>query len=96
MFTGVPQQTGCGVAVGDAQFPARAVAIGIDGILRHPQLARDLLGAEMPVDETEAFPFAQGQKLDRGHPVLRGARHVRGSSKPRLSRRVYFCAAFSR
>ncbi len=25
----------------------------------------------MPVDETEALPFAQGQKLDRGHPVLK-------------------------
>jgi hypothetical protein len=40
-LTGEP---GGGVAILDAELAARAVAIGVDGSLRHTELARDLLG----------------------------------------------------
>ena len=64
------QKFGRLIAVADAKFPARAIAIGIDGSLRHPKFTRDLLGAQMLVDQTQAFALALGQKVDSGHHAL--------------------------
>ena len=52
------------VAVVHAELAPGAVAVGVDGGLRHAQLAGDLLGAEMLVDEPQALPFALRQQLD--------------------------------
>ena len=58
------------VTVGDAELAPRAVAIGVDRGLRHPQFAGDLLGAQVLVHEAQTFPFALRQQLDRaGHGV---------------------------
>jgi hypothetical protein len=83
------------VAVGDAELLAGAVTVGIDGRLRHPQFARDLFGAEMPIDEIQTIPFALGQKLDWVHPHPRSALASVIHSKPRLWLRVYFAGWFS-
>jgi len=48
-------------AVVDAELAARPIAIGVDGGLRHSQLAGDLLGAEMLVDKTQAIALALRQ-----------------------------------
>ena len=58
------QQPGGLIPVVDAELSARAVAVGVDRGLRHPQLAGDLLGAEVLVDEAQALPFALRQQLD--------------------------------
>jgi hypothetical protein len=57
------QQTRRLVAVGNAELAPRAVAIGVDRGLGHAELAGDLLGAEVLVDEAQAFPFALRQQL---------------------------------
>jgi hypothetical protein len=60
----VGQQPGGVIAVGDPQLSPGAVAIGVHGGLRHPQLAGDLLGAEMTIHQAQAFPFPRGQQFD--------------------------------
>ena len=52
------------VAVGDAELLAGAVAVGVDRGLRHAQLAGDLLGAEVLVDEAQTFALPLRQELD--------------------------------
>jgi hypothetical protein len=68
--TCVAQQSGGGVAISHSQFLAGAVAIGVNGRLGHAQFTGDLLGAEMPVHEAQAFQFALSQKLQSLHPIL--------------------------
>ena len=58
------QQAGGLVAVVHAELAARAVAVGVHRGLGHPELAGDLLGAEVLVDEPQALPFALRQQLD--------------------------------
>ena len=58
------QEPGGVIAVGDAELAARTVAIGVDRGLGHPQFAGDLLGAEVPVDQTQALPLARSQQFD--------------------------------
>ena len=53
------------VAVGDAELLAGAVAVGVDRGLRHAQLAGDLLGAEVLVDEAQAFALPLREQVDR-------------------------------
>ena len=53
-----------GVAIVYAQFPPRAVAVGVDRRLRHAELPGDLLGGEMLVDEPQALPFTGGEQID--------------------------------
>lgn len=53
------------IAVGHAQFPPRTVAIGVDRRLRHAQSPGDLLGAQVTVDQPQAFPLPRGEQLDR-------------------------------
>jgi hypothetical protein len=47
-----------GVAVLHAQLAACAIAIGIDGSLRHAEFAGDLLRGQMLIDQPQAFTFA--------------------------------------
>ncbi|MFA5601627.1 MAG: hypothetical protein WDA06_13610, partial [Phenylobacterium sp.] len=65
------EQAGRLVAVADAELAAGPVAIGVDGGLRHPQFARDLLGRKVLVDEAQAFALSRRQELD-----LRILRHI--------------------
>ena len=58
------------VPVVHAELAPRAVAIGIHRGLGHPELSRNLLGAQVLVHEAQTFPFALRQQLDRaGHGV---------------------------
>ncbi len=54
----------CPDTIADAELLARPVAIGVDRRLRHPEFAGDLLGAEVTVDQSQAFALPRGQKLD--------------------------------
>jgi hypothetical protein len=67
------------VAVGHAELAARTVAIGVDGGLRHPELAGDLLGAEMLIDQPQALALTGGEELDRVFADGRTVRHGRSS-----------------
>lgn len=44
-------------AVIHAELSAGAIAVGVDGSLGHAEFARDLLGAQMLVHETQAIAF---------------------------------------
>ena len=54
-----------GVAVFHAQFAAGAVAIGIDGSLRHAELAGDLLGGKVLIDQPQAFALTRREQSYR-------------------------------
>jgi hypothetical protein len=58
------QARGC-VAILDAQLAAGAIAIGIDGSLRHAEFAGDLLGRQVLIDQTQAFAFARRKQSHR-------------------------------
>jgi hypothetical protein len=58
------QEAGGLVAIVDPQLAARAVAIGVDRGLRHPQFARDLLGAQVLIDQAQTVALARRQELD--------------------------------
>jgi hypothetical protein len=51
------------VAVVDAQFSPRPVAIGVDRSLGHAQLAGDLLGTQVAIDQPQAFPLSRGEQF---------------------------------
>jgi hypothetical protein len=63
-----------GVAILDAQLAAGPVAVGVDGSLRHAELARDLLRRQMLVDQAQAFALAWGEQPHRiiGYDISRG------------------------
>ena len=52
------------VAVLGAQPLAGLVDMGVDRVLGDAELAADLLGAEVLVDESEAFTLAAREKVD--------------------------------
>jgi hypothetical protein len=54
-----------GVAVLDAQFAAGAVAIGVDGSLRHAELTGDLLRGQVLIDQAQAFALARREQPHR-------------------------------
>ena len=58
-------EAGRGEAVFNAQFAARAVAIGVDRGLRHPQFACDLLGRKVLVDKAQAIALTLGKQAHR-------------------------------
>jgi hypothetical protein len=51
-----------GVAILDTQLAAGAVAIGVDGGLRHAEFASDLLGRQMLIDQPQAFAFTRREQ----------------------------------
>ncbi len=53
-----------GIAVLDAQLAPRAVTVGVDRGFRHAQLAGDLLGREVLVDQTQALPLTGREQPD--------------------------------
>ena len=58
------QKARCLIAVLDAQALARLVEMGVDGVLGDAELAADLLGAQMVMDQPQALAFARRQQLD--------------------------------
>jgi len=58
-------EAGGGVAVLDAQLAPGAVAIGVDGSLRHAEFAGDLLRRQVLIDQPQAFAFARRQQPHR-------------------------------
>lgn len=62
---GPAQQARGGVAVVHAQLAARPVAVGVDGGLRHAELAGDLLGRQVLIDQPQALPLPGGEQVDR-------------------------------
>ncbi len=55
------------VAVLHAQLAAGAVAIGVDGSLRHAEFAGDLLRGQMLIDQPQAFAFA---RCEQAHQIF--------------------------
>jgi hypothetical protein len=52
------------VTISRPQLPPGAVAICVHGSLGHTQLAGDLFGAQMPVDQTQTLALSRGQAFD--------------------------------
>lgn len=57
----VRQAAGGLIAVAGAELAPGAVAIGVHRGLRHAQLAGDLLGRQVPIDEAQAVTLAWGE-----------------------------------
>jgi hypothetical protein len=53
------------IAVLHAQLAAGPVAIGVDGSLRHAELAGDLLRRQVLIDKAQAFAFARREQSHR-------------------------------
>lgn len=65
------------ITIVNAKLSPRSVAIGVDRGLGHAQLAGDLFGAEMAIDEPQAFPLPGGQELDSAVDCIpRGAHNA--------------------
>ena len=57
----------------------------IDGVRRDIEFARDLLGRQMPVDETQAVQLTRGQPCDplgEGAIIVRAVRSIGGFRQP--------------
>ena len=68
-----------GVAVLHAQLASRAVAIGVDGSLRHAEFAGDLLRRQMLIDKPQAFTLAWREQAHRIFGDDIACAHVEGS-----------------
>ncbi|HEY2753689.1 MAG TPA: hypothetical protein VGI62_20250 [Phenylobacterium sp.] len=55
----LPRESCGGVAVLDAELSPGAVAIGVHRCLGHAELAGDLLGRQVLVDQPKAFALAR-------------------------------------
>jgi hypothetical protein len=77
----LPGHAGGGVAVLDAQLSPRAVAVGVDRSLRHPQFAGDLLGREMLVDQAQAFTLTRREQPDSVFKCRIARRHQAHSKR---------------
>jgi hypothetical protein len=71
----VTQQPRGLVAVRHAELAAGPVAVGVDGRLRHAQLAGDFLRAQVLIDQPQAFALARREQLDRIFADDRAVRH---------------------
>jgi hypothetical protein len=60
------------VAVGRSQPAARLVQMPIDGVLREAQLAGDLLGAHMAIDESKTLPLTLGEAVEAIDLIRKG------------------------
>jgi len=91
----LPRDPRRGVAILDAELAAGAVAVGVDGSLRHAEFTGDLLRRKMLIDEAQAFAFAG---CEQPHGILDDVdtcAHLK-SSKRRLGPAVYFKAKIAR
>jgi hypothetical protein len=59
------RDAGGGVSVLDAELAAGPVAIGVDGSLRHAELAGDLFRRQVLIDQPQAFTLAWGKQPNR-------------------------------
>ena len=53
------------VPVGHAELAPGAVAVGVDGRLGHPQLAGDLLGRQVLIDQAQAIALTRREQPHR-------------------------------
>lgn len=60
------------VAVGRAQAPPRLVQMPVDGVLGEAQLAGDLLGAHVAIDESKALALTLGEAIQALDLVRQG------------------------
>jgi hypothetical protein len=60
------------VAVGRPEPAARLVQMPIDGVLGEAQLAGDLLGAHVAVDESKTLPLTLGEAVEAIDLVRKG------------------------
>ena len=67
------------IAILDAQLAPRAVAVGVDRGLGHAELPRDLLGAQVLIDQAQAFALSRRQEPDRIHGCDRTYPHAEPS-----------------
>jgi len=61
----LPCEARGGVAVLDAELAARAVAIGIHRGLGHAELAGDLLGRQVLIDQAQAIALTRREQPNR-------------------------------
>jgi len=71
------QQAGRLVAVLRAQALASLIHMCVDSVFRDSQLSADLLGAEMLMNQPEAFALSRRQEFDRLSVSLRPPTHDR-------------------
>jgi len=73
-------QAPCGlVAIAGAELSPRAIAIGVHRSLGHPQLARNLLRTQVPVDQPQALALTRRQTFDKIHRHPCAPRKIRTS-----------------
>lgn len=84
----IGQSAGGGVAVRNAELAAGPITIGVDRGLRHPELAGDLLGTQMAIDQAQAFALPWGQKLDRVRDAVTRCAHRTNTLATRVSWRL--------
>ena len=77
-----------GVAVRYAQLAASPVAVGVDRSFRHAQFAGDLLGTQVPVDQTQAIALSRGEKFDWIQDGLRRCAHRTNTLATRVTGRL--------
>jgi hypothetical protein len=61
----LPRKARRGIAVLDAQLAAGAVAVGVDRSLRHAELAGDLFGGQVLIDQAQAFALTRREQSHR-------------------------------
>lgn len=69
------QQARGGVAVVHAELAAGAVAVGVHGGLGHAELAGDLLGRQVLIDQAQAFPLPGREQVNRIGGDVRARSH---------------------
>ena len=94
-YVQLPRDPRRGVAILDAELAARAVAVGVDGGLRHAQLTGDLLRRKMLIDKAQAFALADCEQPHGIFDDVDTCAHA-ASSKRRLGLAVYFKAKIVR
>ena len=72
----LPHHARGGVPVVDAELAAGAVAVGVHRRLGHAELARDLLGAQMLVDQPQAFALPLREQVQRLGDGVGPSRHA--------------------
>ena len=77
-----------GVSVADAKLAPRAIAVGVDRGLGHPKFTGDLLGTQVPIDQTQAIALPRGQKLDWVQNGLRRCAHRTNTLATRVTARL--------
>lgn len=87
----LPGEAGGGVTVLDAELAAGAIAVGVHRGLGHAELAGDLLGGQVLVDEPQTLALARCEQPHRIFGDDISCDHS-ASSKRRLGARVYFNA----